>query len=152
MFVTFFADNFSDFWKKFRFSENFQIFGKILDFWKIFRSLEKFLIFGKNVLFSEKFKIFGKDQTFDRFILRMLQNACKSIFLHFYIWASLSIDAFLLAKFPQLFLHYFLLFFVFLYLFHFVFLSKFCCKKMLCLKLVCINLCFSFLTLCLFLF
>ena len=37
----------SDFWKMFRFLENFQIFGKFSDFWKIFRFLEDFQIFGR---------------------------------------------------------------------------------------------------------
>ena len=38
---------FSDFWKIFRFLEDFQIFGRFSDFWRIFRFLEDFQIFGR---------------------------------------------------------------------------------------------------------
>ena len=46
---------FSDFWKIFRFLEDFQIFGRFSDLWKIFRILEDFQNFGR---LSEFWKFF----------------------------------------------------------------------------------------------
>ena len=47
---------FSDFWKILRFLEDFQIFGRLSDFWRIFRFLEDFQIFG---IFSDFWTILG---------------------------------------------------------------------------------------------
>ena len=48
---------FSDFWKIFRFLEDFQIFGRFSDFWKIFG---RFSDFWKILRFLEDFQIFGR--------------------------------------------------------------------------------------------
>ena len=45
--VTFETFDRTDFWKIFRFLEDFQIFGRFSDFWKMFRFLEEFQIFGR---------------------------------------------------------------------------------------------------------
>ena len=67
----------ADFWKIFRFLEDFQIFGRFSDFWKIFRYLEDFW---KIFRFLEDFQIFGRFSEFSK-IFRFLETttATKTI-------------------------------------------------------------------------
>ena len=46
----------TDFWKIFRFLEDFQIFGRFSDFWKIFRFLGDIRIFGRSSDFLKKMR------------------------------------------------------------------------------------------------